>query len=112
MSPTPQVNIRIPLEAHELIRRLGELIRSRPDMVPALEKSVCDLESLAKSLPPTAPMGASGLLDLLEDFGRRLHALEVGLANAAPPAHRHEPLNPRATSPVAQLRRKAGLPGA
>lgn len=115
MPVTPQVNIRIPLEAHELIRRLGELIRARPDMVPALEKSVCDLESLAQSLAPTAPIGVPGALDVLEDHGRRLDALEAMVealerTNAAPPAPRSpEALNPRPTSPVAQMRRKANL---
>ena len=115
MSVTPQVNIRIPLEAHELIRRLGELIRARPDMVPALERSVCDLESLAQSLAPNAPIGPTGVIDVLGDHGRRLLALEsmveeLGRVTAAPPAPRPpEALNPRPKSTLAQMRRKANL---
>lgn len=107
-----QINIRAPAEAHGFIIRLGEILRSRPDLLPVLGRSVRDMETLAEGLSPNEPMSAGGVLELLDDIARRLNVLEVERANAAPPAPHHDPLNPRPSSPVAQLRRKAGLPAA
>jgi hypothetical protein len=111
MSHNIQINIRAPAEAHEDIRRLGELLRSRPDMVPVLEKSVRDMRRLAESQGPPAPSAGGWLLvaeleAAVGDLARRLEELE----RASAPAVKGEPVKPRPSSPVAQLRRKAGLP--
>lgn len=108
MAPTPQVNIRAPLEAHESIRRLGELLRRRPDLAPAVELAVADLERLELDSDAGRPSAGWRVVEELEQavtaITRRLEALEEGRrANAAPAA-------PLPSAKLQKIRRRAGLP--
>ena len=109
MAPTPQVNIRAPLEAHESIRRLGELLRRRPDMAAAVELAVTDLERLELDSGAAGAGGGWRVVEELEaavgDITRRLEALESGrrAATSAPAA-------PLPSAKLQRIRRRNGLP--
>lgn len=90
MAPTPQVNIRAPAESHESIRRLGELLRLRPDLAPALAESVAELEQSVAEEPGAGqaavelPLSRAGIVAALEEMERRLEVLEAGRKPAPP----------------------------
>lgn len=108
MAPTPQVNIRAPLEAHESIRRLGELLRRRPDLAAAVEMAVADLERLEVDSDTARPAAGWRVVEELEaavgDITRRLEALEAGRRAAA-----SAPAAPLSTDRLSKLRRRANL---
>lgn len=116
---TPQINIRVPAHLHPLIKRMGELLRLRPDLGERIAAVVEELEAEAgadaeaeagsAAQARLAPESSTARLEALEAtvaaLERRLEALEPAAVPEAP-----KPRRPSKNSKLGVIARKAGLP--